>query len=81
MAMISSPWAVKTLDIYLYYCCPECEYKSKTKPLFVDHAFECHPEAKDTLQYGNMGFEGSKGGIHFYANNQPIEKNIIVNCE
>ena len=49
--IINNPWEVETLDAYLYYCCPECEHKCKTKPLFVDHAYSCHPEAKETLKY------------------------------
>ena len=41
-----NPWEVDTLDVYLHYCCPECDHKSKTKLLFVNHAFSCHPDAK-----------------------------------
>ena len=41
-----NPWDVDTLDVYLHYCCPECDHKSKTKLLFVNHAFSCHPDAK-----------------------------------
>ena len=22
-----NPWAVETLDVYLHYCCPECDHK------------------------------------------------------
>ena len=45
-AMKVNPWDVDTLDVYLHYCCPECDHKSKTKLLFVNHAFSCHPDAK-----------------------------------
>ena len=47
----TNPWKVETLDVYLYYCCPECDHKSKTKTLFVNHAFASHPEAKNNLKY------------------------------
>ena len=30
-----NPWLVDTLDVYLHYCCPECDHKSKTEALFV----------------------------------------------
>lgn len=45
-----SPWAVDNLDEYLFYCCPQCEHQSKSKPLFIDHAFKSHPEAKDQIK-------------------------------
>ena len=48
--MTENPWAVENLDVYLFYCCPKCEHKSKTTSLFLDHAHSCHPESKDTLK-------------------------------
>lgn len=47
----TNPWEVENLDEYLNYCCPECDHKSKTKGLFISHAFSSHPEAKDNLKY------------------------------
>ena len=44
-----NPWSVDNLDIYLYYCCPQCDHKAKTKSLFVDHAHSAHPESKEVL--------------------------------
>ena len=46
---IQNPWSVANLDFYLYYCCPQCDHKSKTKPNFIDHAHAEHPESKVTL--------------------------------
>ena len=46
----SNPWNVVDLDIYLRYNCPQCEAKCETKDLFVNHAIETHPEAKEYLQ-------------------------------
>ena len=46
---IQNPWKVENLDEYLYYVCPECDHKSKTKYLFIDHACEQHPNAKECL--------------------------------
>ena len=42
----TNPWIVETLDVYLHYCCPECDHKTKTKTLFVKHVFSTHPDAK-----------------------------------
>ena len=43
----TNPWTVPDLDEYLYYCCPQCDTKCKTKPLFIDHACNTHPEARE----------------------------------
>ena len=59
----ANPWEVDTLDVYLHYCCPECDHKSKTKLLFVNHAFSCHPDAKGSsmslpTNFGNQIYQG-----------------------
>ena len=46
---LQNPWQVENLDEYLFYCCPECDHKCKTKPLFIDHACQYHPDAKECL--------------------------------
>ena len=49
MAKIESepcPWTFEDLDDFLYYCCPQCEERCKTKSSFVDHALDAHPEAE-----------------------------------
>jgi hypothetical protein len=28
------------------FCCPECDFKSKAVPLFMNHAAKNHPDAK-----------------------------------
>ena len=48
----TNPWIVETLDVYLHYCCPECDHKTKTKTLFVKHVFSTHPDAKGNLLRG-----------------------------
>ena len=52
-----NPWTVDNLDVYLYYCCPQCEHKSKTKPLFVNHAHTCHPESIESLKFDEVKTE------------------------
>ena len=49
----TNPWIVETLDVYLHYCCPECDHKTKTKTLFVKHVFSTHPDAKGKFIEGN----------------------------
>lgn len=47
---LKNPWTIDNLDEYLFYCCPQCDHKSKSKPGFIDHALETHPEAKDQIK-------------------------------
>ena len=49
-----NPWSVNNLDVYLFYCCPECNEKfdflqNKSKDLFLEHALKQHNKAKDCL--------------------------------
>ena len=41
-----NPWAMESIYYYQFYCCPECDLKLALKQDFVDHAFECHLEAR-----------------------------------
>ena len=45
----SNPWKVKNLDDFLYYNCPECHVRDQSKVLFLQHALEEHPKAKECL--------------------------------
>ena len=48
--IISNPWTYSDLDEFLYYCCPQCDEKYKTKSLFVDHALISHPESESKMK-------------------------------
>lgn len=48
-----NPWSFDNLDEYLFYCCPQCDHRCKSKPLFIYHAFKTHPEAKDEIKNSN----------------------------
>ncbi len=41
-----NPWEVGNIQEFLHYCCPECDFKSKTVPSFQGHAVENHPLSK-----------------------------------
>ena len=47
---VRNPWAVPHLDEYLFYCCPECELRTKEYEAFYSHALNVHELAKQTLQ-------------------------------
>ena len=44
-----NPWDVTTITDFLYYCCPECDTKTKTSEIFIDHAVNAHNMAKESL--------------------------------
>ena len=52
-----NPWDVNDLDIYLKYCCPECDSQHDTKDFFVQHALLEHPKAGEVLVYPEENWE------------------------
>ena len=46
---ISSPWDVGNLEEFLYFCCPECDERSQSKELFLQHAIHLHPTSTEFL--------------------------------
>jgi hypothetical protein len=60
------PWNVDSFDDFCFYCCPECDYRSKTKNDLVNHAIENHPKSKNL----NVSQE------HSYANEKDKEKKM-----
>ena len=44
-----NPWQVNFLDDFLFYCCPECDFKHDTKSSFVSHAIIQHPLSRAIL--------------------------------
>merc|ERR1711894_16668 len=48
-----NPWASKDLKEFLFYNCPECEYRASFEPDFYDHALSTHPNAKDVYKASN----------------------------
>ena len=46
----SSPWIVKSIEEFLYYCCPECNHQDQSKDNFINHVLSFHPNAKKYLE-------------------------------
>jgi hypothetical protein len=44
-----NPWAVESLEAFLFFCCPECPDRSLTREAFINHALVEHPQVKFTL--------------------------------
>ena len=45
-----NPWTVSDFEVFLFYCCPQCEHRTKTTSLLLDHAFLAHPESQETIK-------------------------------
>ena len=43
--MPDNPWQVKNFQTFLFLNCPECEFKTKQRNCFQDHAVEYHPSS------------------------------------
>ena len=43
---LKNPWIVENLEEFLYYCCPECDVKSKDTQSFIEHALINHAQAQ-----------------------------------
>ena len=41
-----NPWVVETIEEFSFYCCPECDFKSKKGDYFRRHAIESHNKSK-----------------------------------
>ena len=52
-----NPWSVEDVDVFLFYCCPQCDHRSKSKASFIEHAFIDHPESKENVKTENLKIE------------------------
>ena len=41
-----NPWVVESIEAFSFYCCPECDLKTKNEDYFKTHAIECHNKSK-----------------------------------
>ena len=41
-----NPWVVENIEAFSFYCCPECDFKSKDEDYFKRHAMESHNKSK-----------------------------------
>ena len=62
-----NPWEVSNLGVFLFYCCPECEYRCQEVTDFETHGLRSHPKAKKAI--GRMkdvvGHVKNRKGHHF----------------
>ena len=41
-----NPWLVENIEEFSFYCCPECDFRSKDRDHFKRHAMESHNKSK-----------------------------------
>ena len=41
-----NPWVGESIEAFSFYCCPECDFKSKDRDYFKRHAIESHNKSK-----------------------------------
>ena len=45
-----NPWTVENIEAFSFYCCLECDFKSKKGDYFKKHAMESHNKSKVFLE-------------------------------
>ena len=51
-----NPWEVPSLDEFLFYCCPECDLRTKERDELYNHAVQRHNHAKVLLHVQEMTY-------------------------
>ena len=88
-----NPWKVENIEAFSFYCCPECDFKSKDRDYFKRHAMESHNKSKifftmsksentinkDTLEYKNE--EDTENFIASAIRREFEDKEIIKESE
>ena len=64
--MENNPWIIEELEEFLYYCCPQCDFRVRfdQRQQFVEHALRCHPMARKHIET----FMVKKENIQEYEN-------------
>ena len=61
MNIQENPWLVRSIDEFLYYCCPECDTKDQSKDLFIKHALDKHSNSTEYIVHLAIKKEQSDG--------------------
>ena len=55
-----NPWLVSSFEEFHFYCCPECDKRTKELGQLYDHAVQVHQLAKDTLTKSEVQIEAEE---------------------
>ena len=72
-----NPWKVENIDQFLYYCCPECDIKQKTKSDFIIHAIDAHPGSREYLPL--FDFEDDDRNLSYLDTLEPLNIEFSLN--
>ena len=77
---MENPWDVGNLDEFLYFCCPECDLKDRSKAQFLEHALNEHPKAKDYVpQFNDFIIKEEPGEEDLEENeNENFNENSVI---
>ena len=68
-----NPWSVETVEQFLYYNCPECDNKTQSKTIFINHAYLNHPRVSFFFSFFFLFFSFFIN--HAYLNHPRVSKN------
>ena len=49
-----NPWQVENIEVFNYYCCPECVYRAKEEFDFQVHAIQNHVQSRTLFNHENV---------------------------
>ena len=84
----SNPWLVENISDFSYFCCPECDYRTKAEDFFEHHAVNKHPSSIEFFssevtdqQSGDESFSIhiKKEGIDDDDSSKVVEEDLEVN--
>ena len=67
-----NPWVVESIEAFTFYCCPECDFKSRKGDYFKRHAMESHNKSK-------VFFKVSKTESSTIKDPLKVETDYIIN--
>ena len=60
-----NPWAVTSIDMFNFLCCPECVYRSKDESSFQTHAVQNHPDSRVFFIPKEVNDSTAKNNIYY----------------
>ena len=49
-----NPWQVENIEVFNYYCCPECVYRAKEEFDFQVHAIQNHVQSRTLFNHEHV---------------------------
>ena len=76
--MDTNPWQVENLQAFIFLNCPECNFKTKQKNSFQDHAVITHPLSygffNKLIENDSYNYDSTENYDQFKAENLEFEE-------